>query len=238
MRVNRIGKWLAAFAILAICIVVGAVSTAAQPSTPAPAPVVQTSATPPASQASPTAAAFSAADQQALWKEAIQVTGDQYPEVVAYVDGHPISGKDLAQQVYVIEHNPQDVALRSDAVNIALNRLIQNQVLLEHASDYGINISDDYVRSYVQQVKAHSAQDPSNRDLTNELAKQLGVDPADYYDQPQVIQQYKDGLTLNAVESYVLSNVPANKRTGDWQSQTIAAVVDSLNPQVKIQIAH
>ncbi len=238
MTANRIGKWLAAFAILAICIVIGAVSIAAQPSPPTPVPVSQAAATPQASQAPQATPTLSAEQQQTLLKEAIQVTGNEYPKVVAYVDGNPISGKNLAQQIYVIQHSPQDVAFRADAVNVALNWLIQNQVLLEHASDYGINISNDDVQSYIQQVKAQAAQNQGSQELTQELAKQLGVDPADYYDQPEVIQQYKDGLTLTAVQRYVLSNIPADKRTGDWQSQTIAAFVDSLNPKVQILIAH
>ncbi|MGA7672565.1 MAG: SurA N-terminal domain-containing protein [Nitrolancea sp.] len=235
MRANRIGKWLTAFGILAICIVVGAVSIAAQPSSPTPTPVSQSVATP---QASPAATALSGADQQALLKEAVQVTGDKYPKVVAYVDGNPISGKNLAQQIYVIQHNPQDVAFRADAVNVALNWLIQNQVLLEHAGDYGISVSDDDARGYIEQVKAQTAQDPNSQELTKELAKQLGVDPADYFEQPEVIKQYRDGLTLAAVQRYVLATIPADKRSGDWQSQALADFVDSLNPKVQILIAH
>ena len=235
MRANRIGKWLTAFGILAICIVVGAVSIAAQPSSPTPTPVSQSAAAP---QASPAATALSGADQQALLKEAVQVTGDEYPKVVAYVDGNPISGKNLAQQIYVIQHNPQDVAFRADAVNVALNWLIQNQVLLEHAGDYGISVSDDDARGYIEQVKAQTAQDPNSQELTKELAKQLGVDPADYFEQPEVIKQYRDGLTLAAVQRYVLATIPADKRSGDWQSQALADFVDSLNPKVQILIAH
>ncbi len=235
MRANRIGKWLTAFGILAICIVVGAVSIAAQPSSPTPTPVSQSAAAP---QASPAATALSGADQQALLKEAVQVTGDEYPKAVAYVDGNPISGKNLAQQIYVIQHNPQDVAFRADAVNVALNWLIQNQVLLEHAGDYGISVSDDDARGYIEQVKAQTAQDPNSQELTKELAKQLGVDPADYFEQPEVIKQYRDGLTLAAVQRYVLATIPADKRSGDWQSQALADFVDSLNPKVQILIAH
>lgn len=238
MRVNRFGKWIAAFAMLAICIVVGAVSTAAQPSSHVPTLVSQTAATPQASPTAQTSPALSAADQQALLSEAIQVNGDQYPEVVATVDGHPISGKNLAQQVYVIQHNPQDAEFRKDAVNVALNWLIQNQVLLDHANDVGVNVSDNDVKGYIQQVKAQAEQDPGSQELTKELAKQLGVDPADYFDQPSVIQQYKDGLTLAAVQRIVLSKTPAAQRTGNWQAQALADYVNSLHPDVKILIAH
>lgn len=209
-------------ALLSLGLIFGAVVVAAQP---APSTAVRGASS---TQVSPSATSVP------------QVAGNPYPEIVAYVDGHPISRAALVQQIFIIQGQPApaDLAAAGDVVHVAVQRLIQDRILIDHAKDYGISVSDDDARALAKQQKAQFLQTDEGKRAIAPLAKQLGVSVEDYFDQPQVIQAYRESLVLGQMQKYVWNQVPANQRdsANEWQQAAITKFVAKIKANVRIMI--
>ncbi len=158
-------------------------------------------------------------------QELYQVDASAYPDVVARVNGQPISGKALAQRVYIVQNSRTPGLDKTDPVRTALNQLIGEAVLTQVAPAHGVSVSEDEARAFAQSQRrmAEQAQDHDKEALAA-LAASLGVSPEEYFTDPRVIETYRQGMILGRMRGQVLETLPAERR-GDPAAQQ-AAIAD------------
>lgn len=163
---------------------------------------------------------------------------DTYPPVVAYVDGHAIAGKTLAFRVYALEQSQAPNVDKSHPVRDALHGAIQDQILIDHAPDYGITVSYDEARAEAQRQKALALSSPQGLAALTPLAKQLGVSADDYFDLPSVIQSYREAMTLSKMRQYILQRAPITpqRNSPSGEQAALDAFVDGIHANVRIVI--
>jgi hypothetical protein len=162
---------------------------------------------------------------------------DPYPAVVAYVDGHAISGQILAFRVYALGQNP--TLDQSHPVRDALHGAIQDQILIDHASDYGVTVSYNEARAFAQQEKKQilSAPVPAAQADIADRARQMGLSVDDYFNSPSVIQGYREGMILGEMRNYILTRAPVKRpRTAAGEQGALDAFTDSIHAKVRILI--
>jgi hypothetical protein len=163
---------------------------------------------------------------------------DTYPPVVAYVDGNAISGKTLAFRVYALEQSQAPNVDKSHPVRDALHGAIQDQILIDHASDYGVTVSYDDARAFAQQEKALLLGNEAARaDITTQ-AKQMGASVDDYFDLPSVIQGYRLGMILGEMRQYILQRAPItpDRNSPSGEQAALDAFTDGIHANVRIVI--
>ncbi|HEX3723027.1 MAG TPA: hypothetical protein VHV31_09565 [Nitrolancea sp.] len=162
---------------------------------------------------------------------------DTYPTVVAYVDGHPIWGKLLAIRVAALEQSVDPTVDKSHPERDALHDIIRDQILTEHAQDYGISVSYDEARAEAQREKALVLSNPGARTNTALLAKQLGVSVGDYFDQPTVIAAYRDAMTLSEMQNDILNKTPTARSDDAATEAALDTFADGIHAKVQILIS-
>jgi hypothetical protein len=163
---------------------------------------------------------------------------DTYPPVVAYVDGNAIAGKTLAFRVYALEQSQAPNVDKSHPVRDALHGAIQDQILIDHASDYGVTVSYDDARAFAQQEKALLLGNEAARaDITTQ-AKQMGASVDDYFDLPSVIQGYRLGMILGEMRQYILQRAPItpDRNSPSGEQAALDAFTDGIHANVRIVI--
>ncbi len=237
MSGTRANRWLYVVGILGLCLVIGAISIAAQPKA-ASRTVAQTTPTVAASPQSTSATNDPNAARLAAVQKYLAITGDNFPKVVAYVDGNAITGKELAQTIFTLQQGPIQVSGQA-LTDAALQSLIQQRILIDHASDYGINVTTADATSFAQQQKSIAAQDPNAAQLVALNAAALGLSPSSYFESPQVIEIYRQELTLSEMQQYIFSKVPAEQQSSsvNWRQAALTKFVSGINAKVTILIA-
>ncbi len=161
---------------------------------------------------------------------------DQYPPIVARVNGQEISGVALAQRVYFLEQNSSPGQLGTMTVeDIALKRLIEERVLLGAADELGIHVTEREARAEAErqeQTLREIAGDGANEMLA-EYADQLGVPPDEFMTDPRTIEAMRVSLLLARVQVEVVAS--ANSSTSSPQTQT-AHYQDALDAFVQERI--
>jgi len=166
-----------------------------------------------------------------------QVNGSEFPNVVAYVDGNPITGQQLTREIYILQHTAGVVVGQSSVTQVALQQIIEDMILIDHASDYGIAISMDQARAYAQQQRTFALNNPATRQSISLLAQQLGVSVEAYFSQPQVIDGYRKLMTLKAMQGAILSTLPADQRANSANEQAaLAAFAAGIHARVEVLI--
>lgn len=170
----------------------------------------------------------------------LQVNQDGFPDVVAYANGTPISGKALAQRIYILDNSPvrpeRDLG---DSRDIALRQLIQEAILLDAAADLKIGVSTEEAEAYANTQKdlAMSADDPVARELYVALAIQSGVSPDEFPQQAEVIATYQKSLTLGKMYEHVRGTTPEGLRNDPEVFQkTLERFVEEHTKEVRILI--
>ncbi len=171
----------------------------------------------------------------------LNLDGHQYPAVVAYVDGTPISGADLAQRVFIVQHNPHVVGDPSqfNAEQIALEQLIVESVLLKSANGVGVTVSEQEAADYAlaRQNAILNGDDPIARDRYAATAAQMGVQPQDLASDPRTIESYRQGMLLGRMYDHVLGNLPENQRNNTTAFEAaIRSFVDQHAKDIQILI--
>ncbi len=142
--------------------------------------------------------------------------GRQYPAVVASVDGTPITGADLAQRVFIVQHNPHVVGDPSqfNVEQLALEQLIVESVLINAANDVGVTVSEQEAADFAlaRQDAILNGDDPVARDQYAAAAAQLGVQAQDLASDPRTIDTYRQGMILGRMYDYVLGTLPEDQR--------------------------
>jgi hypothetical protein len=162
---------------------------------------------------------------------------DTYPSVVAYVDGHAIALKLLAFRVYALEQNQSPNVDTSHPVREALHGIIQDQILIDHASDYGVTVSYNEARVYTQQAKAALLSVPEGRASVAPLAQQMGVSVDDYFELLSTIQGYREGILLGKMRQYVWSRAAAGQfESAAGEQAALDAFTDHIHANVQILI--
>lgn len=163
---------------------------------------------------------------------------DTYPTVVAYVDGQPIWGKLLAIRVAALQQSVDPTVDKSHPERDALHDIIRDQILTEHAQDYGVSVSYEEARAEAQREKALVLGNPDARAETALLAKQLGVSVDDYFDQPTVIAAYRESITLGEMQNYILNHAPVAARDSEATEQAaLDAFADGIHAKVQVLIS-
>jgi len=149
----------------------------------------------------PTAVATLAAEAPST---PVALPGDEYPPVVARVNGVAISAKALAQRVYVVEHAGPGAPPVADAVKAALEALIRDEILRQAAKARGIKVSDAEVRAYERQQQQVLAQSPDGVKQVQQLAALEGDDSlATYWADPRTIGTYRDVILLGKLKQQI-----------------------------------
>ncbi|CCF83771.1 SurA N-terminal domain-containing protein [Nitrolancea hollandica] len=151
-------------------------------------------------------------DTRALFK----LDGHEYPDIVARVNGKPISGLALAQRVFIFQHSPSTPKSinQSNVQQAALDQLIREAVLIGSANEVGITASDKEVADFaVEQQKAIlNGDDPIARDLYAAAAARLGVSSQGVVADPRALHTYRYGMILGRMYDFVRGTLPEDQR--------------------------
>lgn len=158
--------------------------------------------------------------------ELVQQDGHQYPAVVARVNGQPITGKELAQRVAIVQQSQARGLDKANPARTALEQLIADRVLLESATAYGITVSTDEAQAYAlsQHQMAAQAKDIPAQEMVSAEAASLGVAPAQYFTDPRIVEVYRRGMIRGRMRNQIAATLPAERR-GD-AAAVQAAVLD------------
>ncbi len=168
--------------------------------------------------------------------------GHQYPAVVAYVNGKPITGTALAQRVRIVRQSPHVTSDPSQfsVERIALEQLVYEAVLIDSAKDVGVTVSEQEAASAAldQQNAILNGDDPAARRSLAAAAAQLGISAQDFATDPRTIDTYRQGMILGRMYDYVLGTLPQEQRTDPvaFQQAVVSFVQQhAKNVQVLIQ---
>lgn len=170
-----------------------------------------------------------------------QVDGHEYPAVVAYVNGEPITGDALAQRVFIVQHVPQVVSDPSqfNVERIALEQLIFEAVLIDSANDVGVTVSEQEAADFAlaQQNTILNGDDPAARDRFAAAAAQLGVPVEKLATDSRTIDTYRQGMILGRMYDYMLGTLPADQRmdSGAFE-RAVRSFVDQHAKDIRILI--
>jgi hypothetical protein len=171
----------------------------------------------------------------------LNLDGHQYPAVVASVDGTPITGAELAQRVFIVQHNPHVVGDPSqfNVEQVALEQLIVESVLLKSANDVGVTVSEQEAADYAlaRQNAILNGDDPVTRDQYAATAAQMGVQPQDLASDPRTIDSYRQGMLLGRMYDHVLGTLPADQRNNPVAFEgAVRSFVDQHAKDIQIRI--
>lgn len=146
--------------------------------------------------------------------ELVQQDGHQYPAVVARVNGQPITGKELAQRVAIVQQSQARGLDKTNPTRTALEQLIADQVLLQSAGTYGIAVSTDEAQAYAQaqQQLAAQAKDIPAQEMVSAEAASLGVAPAQYFTDPRIVEVYRRGIIRGRMRAQIAASLPVAQR--------------------------
>lgn len=168
--------------------------------------------------------------------------GHQYPAVVAYVDGKPITGTALAQRVRIVQQSPQVTSDPShfSVEGIALEQLVYEAVLIDSAKDVGVTVSEQEAAGAAldQQNAILNGDDPLARASLDAAAARLGVSAQDFAADPRTIDNYRQGMILGRMYDYVLGTLPQEQQSDPvaFQQAVVSFVQQhAKNVQVLIQ---
>lgn len=162
---------------------------------------------------------------------------DDYPPVVAYVDGHAIAGKLLAIRVFALEQSPDPYADKSHPVRDALHAIIRDEILIDHAQDYGISVSYNEARAFAQQQESLAHRSPDGLVTIAELAQQMGVSSDDYFALPSTIQGYREAMILGEMRHYILKRAPASQLGSETgEEAALDAFTNGIHAKVQVLI--
>lgn len=147
---------------------------------------------------------------------ALNLGGNEYPAVAAYVNGKPIAGAALAQRVFILQHSlpmAQNIGPAS-LEQIALDQLIAESVLIDSANEVGVSVSEQEAAdvALAQQNAILNGDDPAARDGYAAAAAQLGVQAHELATDPRIIDYLQQQMTLERMYDHVLSTLPENQR--------------------------
>lgn len=170
----------------------------------------------------------------------LRADGDFYPAVVAYANGVPISGQALARRVAILQQTPAEFGgPPPDPVAVALANLIDEAILLDAAPDVGVTVSEDEARAFAQAQRdlVLASGDQQVVELYAASARQLGVSVDVYPTQPQVIEVYRQALTLGKMRAYIRQSLLNGQQFGpDAYQQALDAFITSHTKEVRILI--
>ncbi len=142
----------------------------------------------------------------------LQQDGAGYPSVVARVNGRPLSGKELAQRVAVVQQSQALGAAKADPVQTALDQMIEEAVLIDAAGQRGIAISEDEARASAQMHVQRTTAMPGGKELIATYAADLGVTPDRYAADSRVVAAYQQGMILGEMRAQLADTLPAARR--------------------------
>jgi hypothetical protein len=109
----------------------------------------------------------------------------------------------------------------------ALSKMIDEQLLLQAGNRLGLTASLAAARAFAQQQLAILQKQPASsqaRVTTDEYLRAHHFTEQSYFSDPQVIQAYRDSLTMEAAEQHVVAGKPA----GESQQASISAYEQHL----------
>jgi len=85
---------------------------------------------------------------------------------------------------------------------IVLTQAINEEILTQAGLKRNF-ATDEIVRKAIAEQKSYSLKDPHGKEVIAIAAKQIGVDPAKYWDDPRVFESYRRMVARSAMESYI-----------------------------------
>ena len=172
-------------------------------------------------------------DHREQVEQLFSLSSDQYPTVVARVNGQDISGQALAQRVFFLEQNPPLGGLGGlTPEDVALKRLIEEQVLLDQAEQLGVKVSEKEARQEAEnqeKVIREMAGEKADEVLAT-YAAQLGVSADEFMTHPSTIEAIRISMTLARVQAKLNDSAGGSKDsqtfTANYQAELDAFVRD------------
>jgi len=166
-----------------------------------------------------------------------------YPEVVAIVNGVPISHQALARQVALLKevyHQSETEVTPQNLERQALENLIRYQLLAQYAKEHGLWVSFEEAQAFAQQVEDLMKAFPPGSDerLAMEAVWQIqGLNPQSPAADPRVIEGYQLGLSIGRARAYIIQSLPPEVRTNPQAlEQAIDDFVANLRRQADVKI--
>jgi len=150
-----------------------------------------------------------------LMDQAYQVDGHNYPAVVARVNNRPITGKELAQRMFIVQTSRDPRLDKTNVERTALDQLIEEAVLITMAPAHKITVTDDEAVAYgqsMQQLVARS-KDPAQQGVFAVAASHLGVSEQQFARNPRAMETYRDALILSRMRQQISQALPAQQRS-------------------------
>ena len=173
--------------------------------------------------------------EQQQVQELLQQDGSQFPSIVARVNGQPISGQLLAQQVYIVQSSQVTGSSKTETVRTALDQIITKQLLLQAAPGAGIVVTEAEAQAFAQEQlrMATQAKGGSALEIADIQAKQRGLSVPDYFNDPAVVESYRQVLTIGRMRQKLFETLPVAQR-GDTLAQN--TVIQVFLEQHRVQV--
>lgn len=96
----------------------------------------------------------------------------------------------------IAELNAVSARLSADEM---IEQMIEQKILVQHANNLGINVSEKEIVEYAEQTKeaAEQNESPELKEIQEALAKKYHVSPEEYFFHPDVLKEYKKLLKIN-----------------------------------------
>ena len=174
---------------------------------------------------------------QSFARQVIQ-TAENYPEVVADVDGKAISGKALAQRELLIARLAPDRD-RNAVRDEALQYLIEDEVLLEMATEKRMWVSPLEVSRQIKAIldRASLTSDLEALAVLAGTAAELGVKTEDLPSTERLVESYRRALTLSKVRDLIAHTLsPDQQQDQAALRMAIEQEVSNRDSEVRVYV--
>ncbi|MDO8612821.1 MAG: SurA N-terminal domain-containing protein [Dehalococcoidia bacterium] len=167
-----------------------------------------------------------------------------FPEVVATVNGQPISGTALARRVEILRMNYEDGLLtgrpgEGQLVADALDALIRNELLVQAAKERGVWPTQEEVIAQARRLKEAVLQLPigsPEREAALRLWEEQGVTVDEIDSDPTVLEGLARELATGRVTSDLGRPPPGSPTDIDAHRAAVSGFVDTLRAEAKIDV--
>lgn len=168
-------------------------------------------------------------------------TSESFPDVVATVNGQPISGRTLAYNVEIAKMNagyPAGTKADPALVAQALNHLIDDELLIQAARDRGLWPTEEEVASLATNLERQTKDAPPDARQAAEVGYRLqGFTLDDIDSAPALLEMHARAMALARIQTQIEENAgPAGPATQEALKAAIASFVQELRRAADIQI--
>ncbi|MDO8616328.1 MAG: SurA N-terminal domain-containing protein [Dehalococcoidia bacterium] len=165
---------------------------------------------------------------------------NEFPDIVATVNGDPLTGAALARQVQIANLNAGSSLTPDSAVGAALNGLIRNELLVQEAKNRGLWPSPDDVlsktRRYIEWLKS-LPEGSGERKISEQVFQLQGIDTNSLDANPDFLLYEAREIAVTRLNGAVRASLPApQQRDPQVVRAAMDRLVDDLIEQATIQL--